>query len=195
MAGATLLDVIDTGAPIIDKDYQQWVQQLSKRFRQNQIKAAVQVNQEMIRFYWELGRDISDRNAENKYGSGFYKQLSIDLREMIPNATELSETAIRYAKRMYCLYSQLFKILPQVGEILEDKILPKVEEKLDDKILPLVVEDLENKNNPFAEQLQNDLFSAYRSFCRLEKWRYELPLKNLPVGDCVVFGFGSRVIV
>lgn len=36
---------------IIDGDYRKWVEDLGKRFRQSQIKAAVSVNSEMLRFY------------------------------------------------------------------------------------------------------------------------------------------------
>ncbi len=43
---------------ILDDDYLQWVQDLCNRYRQSQIKAAVKVNKEMLRFYYELGRDI-----------------------------------------------------------------------------------------------------------------------------------------
>ena len=43
---------------ILDKDYLKWVKELCKRYRQSQIKAAVKVNTEMLKFYWSLGRDI-----------------------------------------------------------------------------------------------------------------------------------------
>ena len=36
---------------ILDKDYLQWVKELCKRYRQSQIKAAVKVNTEMLKFY------------------------------------------------------------------------------------------------------------------------------------------------
>ncbi len=35
---------------ILDKDYVQWVKELSLRYRQSQIRSAVKVNQEMLRF-------------------------------------------------------------------------------------------------------------------------------------------------
>ena len=53
---------------ILDKDYVQWIKELSSRYRRSQIKAAVKVNEEMLRFYWELGRDIVERDAENRIG-------------------------------------------------------------------------------------------------------------------------------
>lgn len=48
------------GLTIIDKDYTQWVENLSVRYRQSQIKAAVRVNRELLKYYWELGRDIEE---------------------------------------------------------------------------------------------------------------------------------------
>ena len=78
----------------IDKEYKQWILSLSQRFRRSQIKAAVKVNQEMLRFYWDLGRDIVARNAEITYGKGFYANLSQDLRNTIPNTEGFSVTSL-----------------------------------------------------------------------------------------------------
>ena len=41
----------------IDNDYAGWIKDLSLRFRQSQIKAAVKVNSEMLKFYFSLGAD------------------------------------------------------------------------------------------------------------------------------------------
>lgn len=101
---------------ILDKDYLEWVEELCKRYRKSQIRAAVKVNTEMLRFYWELGQDIETIEASNRYGSGFYAALSRDLRHKLPDADGLSETSVRYAKRFYCLYSSLEKSLPQAVE-------------------------------------------------------------------------------
>lgn len=111
---------------ILDKDYLQWVEELCKRYRKSQIRAAVKVNTEMLRFYWELGQDIETKEASNKYGSGFYAALSRDLRHKLPDADGLSETSVRYAKRFYCLYSPLEKSLPQAVEKSENTNLPKL---------------------------------------------------------------------
>lgn len=140
----------------IDKEYQQWIQELSKRFRRSQIKASVKVNQEMLAFYWDLGRDIVARNAENKYGKGFYANLSQDLRHAIPDTDGFSETSVRYAKRFYELYFQLIKNLPQVGEILNKGNLPQVVEEFEDKNRPQVGDDF---NVQIVTRLLNELFS------------------------------------
>lgn len=97
---------------ISDKDYTDWIATLSNRYRSTQIKAAVEVNRELLSFYWQLGKDISERQTENKYGSGFFKILSRDLKEAIPEAKCFSEKNLYYIRRFYLMYSEIF---PQVG--------------------------------------------------------------------------------
>ena len=63
---------MDKSIGILDKDYTLWVKELVKRYRSSQIKAAIKVNNEMLHFYWELGKDIEEKQADNKYGSKFY---------------------------------------------------------------------------------------------------------------------------
>ena len=77
---------------IIDNDYTNWVEELCKRYRRSQIKAAVKVNQEMLRFYWELGREIEEMHVEERWGEGAIRNLSTDLQRQIPNASGLSRS-------------------------------------------------------------------------------------------------------
>jgi hypothetical protein len=119
---------------IIDGDYRKWVEDLGKRFRQSQIKAALSVNSEMLRFYWELGRDIVEMQAEKRWGDKLMQNLSKDLQNAIPNSSGLTVRNIYYCKKFYCLYSQQLEIVPQVGAQLEGQseltILPQAESKL-----------------------------------------------------------------
>ena len=99
----------------IDKDYAFWIERLSQRYKQSQIKAATHVNSEMLQFYWSLGRDIVMLHAESRWGDKFVKTLSADLRAKLPGVKGLSETSIGYAKRFYLLYSKCCVIHPQLG--------------------------------------------------------------------------------
>lgn len=60
---------------IIDKDYIRWVEDLSVRYRQSQIRAAVRVNRELLKYYWELGRDIEEMRVEERWGEKVIKNL------------------------------------------------------------------------------------------------------------------------
>ena len=115
---------------ILDKDYILWIKELSSRYRRSQIKAAVKVNEEVLRFYWELGKDIVERDAENYYGSRFYASLSRDLKAEIQNANGLSERNLRYTKRFYLCYNEVIKILQQAAAESEEQILQQVAAEL-----------------------------------------------------------------
>ena len=88
---------------ILDKDYLQWVKELCMRYRQSQIKAAVKVNTEMLKFYWSLGRDIVTLKAEDRWGSKFFHNLSRDLKEAnIPTTCFLLKKFVDM-KKFYCV--------------------------------------------------------------------------------------------
>ncbi len=100
---------------ILDQDYIQWIKNLVKRYRSSQIKAAVKVNSEQLKFNWMLGRDIVEMNVEERWGESVIEQLSKDLKNEMPHVEGLSVTNLRYCRRFYLLYSQVATIRPQVG--------------------------------------------------------------------------------
>lgn len=139
---------MDKPINILDKDYLQWVKELCKRYRQSQVKAAVKVNHVVLQFYWELGKDICNKEAENKYGSKFYAALSRDLRDEMPDAEGLSERNLRYTKKFYQLYSQEIRILQQLAANSESEILQQPAAKFNTEFTQQV-----------ANQLKRDIFS------------------------------------
>jgi len=93
-----------------------------------QIKAATKVNQEMLAYYWMLGKDIVDKKADSKWGSSFLGNLSLDLKERLPDQRGFSETNLKYMKRFYQLYSD---IRPQlVDELDSHEIRPQLVDEL-----------------------------------------------------------------
>ena len=119
----------------MDEEYRKWIEDIGKRYKQRQIKASVSVNQEMIGFYWSIGRDIVEKSAESKWGSGFFVNLSKDMRTILPGIQGLSSSNLRYMKKFYELYSD--SILPQFVEELKSK---------EDSInVPQLVGDLSDK--------------------------------------------------
>lgn len=53
---------------LLDKEYKNWIHELGERYRKSQIKAAIRVNNEMLFFYWSIGKDITDKRASSKWG-------------------------------------------------------------------------------------------------------------------------------
>ena len=105
-------------------EYVQWLAELKLRYRSQQLKAAVQVNQAMLLFYWNLGKDIADRQFANTYGSGFFQKLSSDLRHELPDAKGFSPQNLWYIKRFYDLYSPIFRNIPLLTGDLQNSPQP-----------------------------------------------------------------------
>lgn len=97
----------------INNEYRQWIQSLSQRFHQSQIKAAVHVNQEMLRFYWELGNEIVALKVEERWGESVMQSISQDLKEALPGISGLSPRNLYYCKRWFLTYNQEFINLQQ----------------------------------------------------------------------------------
>ena len=90
-----------------------------RRVRRVQLKAAVSVNQELLRFYWELGAEIVERQKSAAWGSGFIKQLSKDLRAEFPEMKGFSFSNIKYMRQWFLFYSErLPKSQQPAGQIV-----------------------------------------------------------------------------
>ncbi len=112
-------------------NYASWIESLSVRYRQSQIKAAVAVNTEMLKFYFGLGRDLTLMEKDQPWGSGFLKRVSLDLKTKMPTAGCFSSRNLYYMRGFFELYAN-FIISPQVGAKLnaEDISLPQAGAKM-----------------------------------------------------------------
>lgn len=91
---------------MIDNDYKEWLVDLKKRIKQSQIKAAIKVNTELLQLYWDLGHDIVVRQMDTVWGSGFFENLSKDLKREFPDMQGFSIANLRFTKRFYQFYAE-----------------------------------------------------------------------------------------
>lgn len=100
----------------IDADYIDWIAEIKHRYRSAQVKAAVKVNAEKLLFNWELGRDLVQKQAEERWGAGVVEQVSLDLRREFPDADGFSVRNLWYMKQWYAFYMNAdSQILHQLG--------------------------------------------------------------------------------
>ena len=100
-------------------DYKDWLQNLKGKIQQSQIKAAIQVNSELLRLYWQIGKDIVEKQAQAKWGDGFLQTLSADLCKEFPTMKGFSYRNLKSIRQWYLFYSQLDIIGKQVVSQLE----------------------------------------------------------------------------
>lgn len=107
----------------LQEDYRQWLAELKSKIRFSQIKAAVAVNSELIRLYWNLGQQIVEKQENAQWGSGFIERLSKDLQMEFPDISGLSVSNLRRCRQFYLFYNQEDKIHAQLVRELDDNSL------------------------------------------------------------------------
>ena len=144
-------------------EYRDWLFDLKQQIKTTQAKAALTVNSHLIMLYWDLGKQIVEKQERSKWGSSFIEQLSKDLKEEFPEVTGFSVTNLNYCRRFFNFYSRadyenksLDSICPQAGGKLQDVdckgnlIRPQPVGKLQDVgcnenlIRPQLVDELQN---------------------------------------------------
>lgn len=149
-----------------NQQYISWISDLKQKIQQSQIKAAIQVNSALIEMYWDLGKEISERSFENTYGSGFFKQLSQDLRNEFPEIKGFSSSNLRYFETFYQFHNQEVVNLHQVGGIFEEK------ENNNSSILQQVGGELKLDKNQNRYQLANEFLQKLF----LIPWRHHVEI-------------------
>lgn len=103
---------------INENSYKVWLVSIKNQIKSAQIKTSIAVNEEMLNLYWNIGKDISEKHFDSQYGSGFFDNLSKDLKNDFPDSQGFSSRNLRYMKKFYDFYKD--EILHQAGAELED---------------------------------------------------------------------------
>ena len=93
-----------------------------------QIKAATKVNQEMIMFYWSLGKDIVEMNAEGTWGTGITRIKQLYEEGLIKPDFEVSENTIKIVLPVFEKNFNLTEDERTVYKILSKAMLKSISE-------------------------------------------------------------------
>lgn len=86
--------------PTDSNDYVQLLDTLKERIRTSRLRAALAVNEELILLYWEIGRDILDRQDSAGWGAKIVDRLSADLKHDFPEVTGFSPRNLKYMRAL-----------------------------------------------------------------------------------------------
>lgn len=103
----------------METEYKEWIADVASRFRRSQIKASLKVNDEMLKFFWSLGRDMDKLKEKYSRGSHFYQIISRDLKKSLPEIKSFSPRNLMYMNQFYRMFSKA-EITPQVVAQLDE---------------------------------------------------------------------------
>src|ERR1700692_1217330 len=79
-------------------DYAAWLNDLKSKVEQARRRAAFAVNRELVTLYWQIGRDIIERQKIQGWGSKVIDQLARDLRTAFPEMRGFSPRNLKYMR-------------------------------------------------------------------------------------------------
>ena len=78
--------------------YPELLESLKARIRQAQVRAALSVNRELVLLYWQIGREILQRQEQEGWGAKVIDRLAQDLRREFPEMKGLSRANLFYMR-------------------------------------------------------------------------------------------------
>lgn len=78
--------------------YREWLTDVKARVHVAQQRAALAVNQELLGFYWELGRDILEQQSREGWGAKVVDRLARDLKAEFPSVRGFSPRNLKYMR-------------------------------------------------------------------------------------------------
>ena len=123
-------------------EYRDWLHDLKQQIKKGQIKALLTVNSQMIMLYWDLGRQISEKQEKTKWGSGFIEQLSKDLSKEFPEMRGFSYNNLLRMRNLYQFYAPFV----QHNEFPQE-VVGQISNPIGEQISAQVVPILQYANN------------------------------------------------
>jgi predicted nuclease of restriction endonuclease-like (RecB) superfamily len=78
--------------------YTDWLAELKTRIHSAQQRATLAVNRELVLLYWQIGRDILDRQGREGWGAKVIDRLAHDLRTAFPDMKGFSPRNLKYMR-------------------------------------------------------------------------------------------------
>ncbi|MGL5074928.1 MAG: PDDEXK nuclease domain-containing protein [Waterburya sp.] len=98
-------------------NYDEFLKTLSERIRTAQVKAALAVNKELVLLYWQMGKDILNRQDTEGWGAKVIDKLAKDLKAEFPDMKGFSRTNLLYMRSFAKAYPDEQIVQQLVGQI------------------------------------------------------------------------------
>lgn len=97
--------------------YPDWLAELKNRIHSAQQRAALAVNRELVLLYWQIGRDILERQQREGWGARVIERLAHDLRSAFPDMKGFSRANLMYMRAFAEAWPQAEIVQQAVGRL------------------------------------------------------------------------------
>jgi predicted nuclease of restriction endonuclease-like (RecB) superfamily len=102
----------------LDKSYGLILQDLKEKIRQVRLHAALVVNTQLLKMYWEIGRTITEQQKKMGWGAKIIDRLASDLKIEFEDMKGLSPRNLRYMRDFAKAYPGFTIWQPPVAKFL-----------------------------------------------------------------------------
>ena len=102
---------------ILPAGYTDWLAEIKARVTNARQRAALTANAELMRLYWQIGRDILDRQASQGWGSKVIDRLAADLRDAFPEMKGFSRANLMYMRAYADAWYEAEIVQQAVGQL------------------------------------------------------------------------------
>jgi predicted nuclease of restriction endonuclease-like (RecB) superfamily len=99
-------EMVDKNPPVLE-NYSTLLADIKQRIGQSQTRAILAVNSELISLYWSIGQLLDSRQKQEGWGARVIPQLSLDIRNELPDIKGFSERNIKQMLAFYREYPDL----------------------------------------------------------------------------------------
>ncbi len=99
---------------LVPAGYADLLSALKERIKSAQIRAALAVNGELIRLYWEIGESVVREQEAHQWGDKVLTRLADDLKASFPEMQGLSRANVYRMRAFYRAYKEADEIVAQV---------------------------------------------------------------------------------
>lgn len=101
---ADLVTTSNTSVPVsltpAPTGYLEWFADVKARIHAAQLRASLAANEVVLQLYWDLGRDILERQSREGWGAKVIDRLSHDLRVAFPGSNGYSPRNLKYMRAL-----------------------------------------------------------------------------------------------
>ncbi len=124
--------------PELPSGYHDFLEDIKNRIRVAQVKAALSVNREMIRLYWNIGKSIIERQRTEDWGKAIVDRLATDISRSLPGVAGFSPRNVWRMRAFYLAWTEEVRERPKKGT----PVLPRLVAESDGRNLPQPVAEI-----------------------------------------------------
>jgi predicted nuclease of restriction endonuclease-like (RecB) superfamily len=91
---------------VLPAGYPAFLESLKSRVQQAQTKAMLSVNRELIKLYWDIGRQIAERQEQEGWGKNVVDRLAADIQKAFPGIRGFSASNVSRMRAFFLAYAR-----------------------------------------------------------------------------------------